>query len=91
MSACGREFYIACMRSKSSSFEDAGSRVRRRPTKSHTCSIGDISTEEAGQGRSCMCRAEPKSWTVFSACGCALFCRKDSSLVALKEGNDFGL
>ncbi|GFW22248.1 uncharacterized protein TNCV_1430021 [Trichonephila clavipes] len=38
MSACGREFHIACMRIKSSSFEAAGrgSRVRRRPTKSHT-------------------------------------------------------
>ncbi|GFS76001.1 hypothetical protein TNCV_4666351 [Trichonephila clavipes] len=35
---------IACMHSKSLSFEAAvrGPRARRRPTKSHTCSIGDI-------------------------------------------------
>ncbi|GFY20921.1 uncharacterized protein TNCV_3989651 [Trichonephila clavipes] len=47
MSACGREFHIACMRSKISSFEAArrGSRARRRPTKSHTGSIGDISAD----------------------------------------------
>ncbi|GFU78825.1 uncharacterized protein TNCV_4771881 [Trichonephila clavipes] len=47
MSACGREFHIACKRSRSSSFEAAGrcSRARRRPTKSPTCSIGDISGE----------------------------------------------
>ncbi|PRD20770.1 UNVERIFIED_CONTAM: hypothetical protein NCL1_53670 [Trichonephila clavipes] len=45
MSPCGREFYIACMRSKSSSFEAAGrrSRARRLPIKYHTCSIRDIS------------------------------------------------
>ncbi|GFU65218.1 hypothetical protein TNCV_2134231 [Trichonephila clavipes] len=44
MSACGREFHISCMRSKSSSFEAAGSgsRARRVPTKSHTCSIADV-------------------------------------------------
>ncbi|GFU42237.1 uncharacterized protein TNCV_4554191 [Trichonephila clavipes] len=44
MSACGREFHIACMRSKTLSFEAAGrgSRARRRPTKSHTCSIGTL-------------------------------------------------
>ncbi|GFX04802.1 hypothetical protein TNCV_2247851 [Trichonephila clavipes] len=41
MSACEREFHIACMRSESSFFEVAGlrSRARRRPTKSQTCSI----------------------------------------------------
>ncbi|GFU56580.1 uncharacterized protein TNCV_1407201 [Trichonephila clavipes] len=51
MSTCRKEFHISCMRSKSSSFETAGcgSRVLRRPTKSHTCSIGDISGEEVGQ------------------------------------------
>ncbi|GFW61242.1 hypothetical protein TNCV_3377571 [Trichonephila clavipes] len=34
ISACGREFHIACMRSKSSSFEAAGCRslAERRPT-----------------------------------------------------------
>ncbi|GFV09688.1 hypothetical protein TNCV_4820181, partial [Trichonephila clavipes] len=34
MSACGREFHMSYMRSKSSSFEAAGrgSRARRRPT-----------------------------------------------------------
>ncbi|GFV46361.1 hypothetical protein TNCV_3232501 [Trichonephila clavipes] len=49
MSACGREFHIACMRSKSSSFEAAGrgSRARCRPTKSLTCSIGDTSSERS--------------------------------------------
>ncbi|GFX90718.1 hypothetical protein TNCV_3195361 [Trichonephila clavipes] len=43
MSACGREFHIACMRSKSLSFEAAGrgSQVGHRLTESHTCSIGD--------------------------------------------------
>ncbi|GFW99200.1 uncharacterized protein TNCV_3009681 [Trichonephila clavipes] len=48
MSACGREFHIACTCSKSSSFEAAGrgSRERRRPTKSHTYSIGDIFTNK---------------------------------------------
>ncbi|GFV81021.1 hypothetical protein TNCV_2270051 [Trichonephila clavipes] len=42
MSARGREFHNVCMRSKSSSFEASGhgSRARRQPTKSHTCSIG---------------------------------------------------
>ncbi|GFU58275.1 uncharacterized protein TNCV_4589541 [Trichonephila clavipes] len=45
MSACGREFHIACMHSRISSFEALGhgSRMRSRPTKSHTCLIGDIS------------------------------------------------
>ncbi|GFW73711.1 uncharacterized protein TNCV_1541651 [Trichonephila clavipes] len=44
MSACEREFHIACMRSNNSSFEAAGrgSRAKRRPTKSRACSIGDI-------------------------------------------------
>ncbi|GFU28594.1 hypothetical protein TNCV_468031 [Trichonephila clavipes] len=51
MFACRIEFHIACMHSKSSPFEDAGcgSRARRQPTKSHTCSIYDRSGEEAGQ------------------------------------------
>ncbi|GFU79887.1 transposable element Tc3 transposase [Trichonephila clavipes] len=37
MSACGREFHIACKRSKSSSFEAAGrrSRARLQPAKYH--------------------------------------------------------
>ncbi|GFV92012.1 uncharacterized protein TNCV_1894481 [Trichonephila clavipes] len=41
MSACGKEFYIACMRSQSSSFEaeERGSRAKRRPTESHMCSV----------------------------------------------------
>ncbi|GFT01767.1 uncharacterized protein TNCV_4205731 [Trichonephila clavipes] len=71
MSAYGREFHIACMRNKSSSFEAAGrvSRANHRPTKSHTCSIGDISGGKAGQGRSCMCWTEQKSRTVFATCG----------------------
>ncbi|GFU88172.1 uncharacterized protein TNCV_845651 [Trichonephila clavipes] len=45
MSTCGKEFHIACMRSKSSCFEAAGrgTRARCRLTKSHTCSIGEIS------------------------------------------------
>ncbi|GFU78283.1 uncharacterized protein TNCV_5008601 [Trichonephila clavipes] len=78
MSACGREFYIACIRSKGSSFEAAGrrSRTRRRPTKSHTCSIDDIPVKKAGQGRSCMCWAEQKSRTIFATCGRALSCSK---------------
>ncbi|GFW98104.1 neurexin-1 [Trichonephila clavipes] len=64
MSACGREFHIACMRSKSSSFGAAGrgSRARRRPTKSQTCSI---SGELAGQGRSCTCRPSVKQHTLM--------------------------
>ncbi|GFW44268.1 uncharacterized protein TNCV_1746971 [Trichonephila clavipes] len=43
MSACGREFHFACVRSKNS-FEAARrrSRARRRPSKSPTCSIADI-------------------------------------------------
>ncbi|GFY19721.1 uncharacterized protein TNCV_4648931 [Trichonephila clavipes] len=74
MSDCGREHHIACMRSKSSSFEPSkcGSRTRRRPTKSHTCSVGDISSEKAGQGRSCTCWDEQKSRAVFATCGHAL-------------------
>ncbi|PRD30147.1 UNVERIFIED_CONTAM: hypothetical protein NCL1_27303 [Trichonephila clavipes] len=76
MCACGKEFHIACTRSQSSSFEAAGhgSRARRRPTKSHTCSIGNISGELAGRGRGCMCWAEQKSRTVFATCGSALSC-----------------
>ncbi|GFV17427.1 hypothetical protein TNCV_2901391 [Trichonephila clavipes] len=34
--------------------------------ESQTCSIDDISDEQAGQGRSCMCWAEQKSQTVFA-------------------------
>ncbi|GFT75970.1 hypothetical protein TNCV_1254971 [Trichonephila clavipes] len=47
MSTCGREFHVVCISTQSSSFEAVGhrSRMRRRPTKSHTCSIGDISDE----------------------------------------------
>ncbi|PRD29121.1 UNVERIFIED_CONTAM: hypothetical protein NCL1_30349 [Trichonephila clavipes] len=47
MSVCGREFHVAYMRSQSLFFEAAGrtSRARRQPTKSQTCSLGDISVE----------------------------------------------
>ncbi|GFT97188.1 uncharacterized protein TNCV_3858451 [Trichonephila clavipes] len=76
MSNCGRKFHIACIRSKRSSFEAAGrgSRARRRPTKSHTCSIDYISGELVGQGRGCMCWAEQKSQTVFATRERALSC-----------------
>ncbi|GFX10935.1 uncharacterized protein TNCV_511951 [Trichonephila clavipes] len=76
MSACGREFHVARMRSKMSSIEAAGcgSLARCRPTESHTCSIGDISGELAGQGRRCLCWVKQKSRTVFEMCGRALFC-----------------
>ncbi|GFX20903.1 uncharacterized protein TNCV_79581 [Trichonephila clavipes] len=78
MSVCGREFHIACIRNKGSSFEveGRGSRAKRQPTKSHMSSIGDISGEQAGQGRSYMCWAEQKSRTVFATCGRALSCSK---------------
>ncbi|GFV87121.1 hypothetical protein TNCV_5113391 [Trichonephila clavipes] len=51
MSTCGREFHVACMRSKSLSFEAAGRRspARHRPTKYPTCSIGGISSEKRGE------------------------------------------
>ncbi|GFS81964.1 uncharacterized protein TNCV_1790411 [Trichonephila clavipes] len=92
MSACGKEFHIACMRSKSSSLEAAGrgSRARRRSTKSHTCSISDISGQKAGQERSFICWAEQNSHTVFATSGRALPAER-SSKDALKERNDFEL
>ncbi|GFV03795.1 uncharacterized protein TNCV_1877431 [Trichonephila clavipes] len=76
MSACGKEFHIACMRSKSSSFDATGhgSRARRRPAKSHKCSIYDISGEKVAQERSYMYWTEQKSRSVFSTCGLALPC-----------------
>ncbi|GFV45781.1 uncharacterized protein TNCV_2321411 [Trichonephila clavipes] len=92
MSACGREFHNACKRIKSSYFEAAGrgSRARRRLKKSHMCSIGDISGEQADQGRSCMSWAAQKSRTVCSMWA-GIILQKESSWDALKEGNDFEL
>ncbi|GFX59022.1 uncharacterized protein TNCV_3814561 [Trichonephila clavipes] len=76
MSACGREFHLAYMRRKISSFEvkERESRARRRATKSHLCSIGDISGGYASQGRICMCWAGKKFRTVFATCGRTLYC-----------------
>ncbi|GFW00881.1 putative transposable element [Trichonephila clavipes] len=50
MPACGREFRIACMRSKSSSFKAAslGTRATRRSTKSRMCSIGELWFQQDG-------------------------------------------
>ena len=50
MSAYGKELHIASMRSQSSSILVAGL-DSRPPTKSHTCSVGDIPGEKADQGR----------------------------------------
>ncbi|GFT01198.1 uncharacterized protein TNCV_3373201 [Trichonephila clavipes] len=64
MSVCGRELHIACMRSKSSSFEAAGrgSRARRRPIKSYTrrrqIDEADISTPVAVDQRAANCLEE---------------------------------
>ncbi|GFX51464.1 hypothetical protein TNCV_3103971 [Trichonephila clavipes] len=75
--------------SKSSSFENAGreSGARRRPPKSHTCSIGDMSGEWADQGRSCMFWTEQSSNSFYNMCACIILL-KDSSRDVLKEGND---
>ncbi|GFW49458.1 hypothetical protein TNCV_3059651 [Trichonephila clavipes] len=91
MSSCGREFHIACMRNKSSSFEAAGrgSRARCRPTKSHTCSIGDNNppNKQAKEEVACV-KAEQKSRTVFATCNMweCIILQKDSSRDALKKG-----
>ncbi|GFX69417.1 uncharacterized protein TNCV_1547481 [Trichonephila clavipes] len=71
-----KETLNVCLWKRISSFEAEGRgiRARRRPTKCHTCSIGDISGEKVGRGRSCMCWAAQKSQTVFSTRGRALSC-----------------
>ncbi|GFX75801.1 hypothetical protein TNCV_2237731 [Trichonephila clavipes] len=51
MPASGRESYIACISSKSSSFEATGrvSRAKRRPIESHMRSIGDNPRNKQGK------------------------------------------
>ncbi|GFY32621.1 hypothetical protein TNCV_673761 [Trichonephila clavipes] len=71
MSVCGRVFHIVCMLNQSSSVEATGRRSRaiRRPTISHSCSIGDISGEYAGQGRSFTCCESRYDLTVLATFG----------------------
>ena len=72
----GTTHHAVCMRLHKVSRVGAGGpwRIRRRPTISQTCSMGDISGERAGQGSSDTHRLWKKAFTVLATCGRALSC-----------------
>ena len=92
ISSWGMSLHTVCMRVHKASRVEAGGlwRISRRPTKSQTCSMGDMSGERASQRSSDTRLLWKNACTILATCGRALSCWNMACGVAWRRGSTSG-